>query len=286
VVYGGIVLIEASNRRDWRLMVRQSNRKLVQTSLSPEERQATILERINEKGRALSSELAIEFGVSEDSIRRDLRHLTDAKLVQRFHGGAAKKATPSLEFETRLSQNARAKNFIALEAAARVANNTTMLVDSSTTVLSFIRALHPRFEGCIITASPDIAVVALENPSVAVVTIGGVINRANRSAVGASVLASVQSYNADLCVLGACGIDDNLCLRADDLEDALLKREMIRSSSATMVLASADKFGKPAAFFVAPISEISSVIVDQMTDVDVLRRIREQGVSVILASEK
>ena len=60
--------------------------------LSPEERKSMILKRVNESGRVLANAVATEFGVSEDSIRRDLRELSEAGLVQRFHGGAPRRS--------------------------------------------------------------------------------------------------------------------------------------------------------------------------------------------------
>lgn len=68
---------------------------------SSEERKAVLLQRVNTEGRVLANLMAEEFGVSEDSIRRDLRDLSEAGLVQRFHGGAAKLVSAPIEFHRR-----------------------------------------------------------------------------------------------------------------------------------------------------------------------------------------
>lgn len=247
--------------------------------LSPDERQAVILERVNVTGRVLAAGLAQEFGVSEDSIRRDLRDLSDAGLVQRFHGGAARLVTPALDFHRRETLDAEEKQAIGGAAAASIPDGATLLVDSSTTVVRFVRALSPTLSLRIITTAVDVAAAALDHPSAEVIMLGGRLGRLTRSAAGVAAVDAIRALRADYCILGTCGVAEDLTLRADDYEDALLKSAMIRAANKTVLLATADKLGQTATYEVASMSAISTLFTSSK-DSATLKAIRDVGVDV------
>ncbi|ARM92242.1 DeoR family transcriptional regulator protein (plasmid) [Rhizobium sp. CIAT894] len=253
---------------------------------SPEERQAILLERINQQGRVLATAIARELCVSEDSIRRDLKELVDAGLVQRFHGGAMRLSAPVLDFRRREVLDGPDKSAIGRAAAASIPDDVTIFVDSSTTVLHFLRNLPPSLQVRILTTSVDIAAAALDHP-IADVTIlgGGKLNRLTRSATGALAVEAVRSVRADICVLGTCGVDEKLTLRADDIEDAFLKAAMIKAAGRTLLLASHEKLGLNATYEVAPISTISTLYTTA-TNEPMISRIREAGVEVVEVGSK
>ncbi|MCQ4633600.1 DeoR/GlpR family DNA-binding transcription regulator [Shinella sp. CPCC 100929] len=250
-------------------------------ALSPEERQAVILDKVNAAGRVLAAGLAQEFGVSEDSIRRDLRDLSDAGLVQRFHGGAARLVTPALDFHRRETLHAGEKQRIGLAAAATIPDGATLLVDSSTTVVQFVRSLSPALSIRIITTAIDVAAAALDHPLTEVIMLGGRLGRLTRSATGAGAIDAVRAVRADYCILGTCGVDHDLMLRSDDFEDAHLKSTMIRAANKTLLLATADKLGQAATHEVARISAVSALFTDSK-DTAILTAIGEAGVDVTI----
>ncbi|MGO1074985.1 DeoR/GlpR family DNA-binding transcription regulator [Inquilinus sp. CA228] len=248
-------------------------------ALSPEERQASILARVNAAGRVLAASLAQEYGVSEDSIRRDLRDLADAGLVQRFHGGAARAVTPALDFHRRESIGAAEKQRIGRAAAAAIPEGATLLVDSSTTVVHFVRSLSPALPVRIITTAVDVAAAALDHAAAEVILLGGRLGKLTRSATGAGAVEAVRALRADYCVLGTCGVDNNLMLRADDFDDAYLKSTMIKASNKTLLLATAERLGQVATYEVAPVSVVSTLFTSSPESA-ILKRIRELGVDV------
>jgi DeoR/GlpR family transcriptional regulator of sugar metabolism len=254
--------------------------------LSPDERKSMILQRINESGRVLANAVASEFGVSEDSIRRDLRELAEQGLVQRFHGGAARSRSGPRSFQQRARDETAGKKAIAAAAAARIPANTTMLLDSSTTVLEFVRALPKDLQTCIITGSPDIASAALDHPCCEVILLGGSLNRLTRSAIGQSTLAEVQLMRVDYCVLGACAVDEELMLRAENYDDARMKRALGQACNEIMLLATSEKLVKQAPFAIGPIALVSTLVTDRTADRSILERISGAGVAVIVADDQ
>jgi len=248
-------------------------------ALSPEERQAVILERINTAGRVLAAPLAQEFGVSEDSIRRDLRDLSDAGLVQRFHGGAARLVTPALDFHRRETLHSEEKQAIGGAAAASIPQGATLLVDSSTTIVRFVRALSPTLDVRVITTAVDVAAAALDHPSAEVIMLGGRLGRLTRSATGVAAIDAIRALRVDYCILGTCGVAEDMTLRADDYEDALLKSAMIRAANKTLLLATAEKLGQTATYEVAPVSMISTLFTSSKNTA-ILKAIRDVGIDV------
>ena len=248
-------------------------------SLSPEERQSIIVERINGSGRVLAAALAQEFGVSEDSIRRDLRELSDAGLVQRFHGGASRLVTPAADFRRRETQDTSEKQRIGKAAATAIPEGATLLVDSSTTVIHFLRSLPKAMSLRVITTAVDAAAASLDIPFAEVVLLGGRLNRLTRSATGAGAIDAVRALRADYCILGTCGVDNDLILRADDIEDAHLKSMMIKASNSTILLAPSDKLGRLSTYEVAPISVVSSIFTSSQSTI-LTQRIQELGIDV------
>lgn len=247
--------------------------------LSPEERQAIILEKVNGTGRVLAAVLAQEFRVSEDSIRRDLRDLSDAGLVQRFHGGASRVVVPALDFHRRETVGTSEKHLIGRAAAAAIPDGATLLLDSSTTVVHFVRNLPPGLSVRIVTTAVDVAAAALDHPVAEVILLGGRLGRFTRSVTGAAAVEAVRALRADYCVIGTCGVGDDLVLRADDYEDAYLKSVMIKASNKTMLLAAADKLGQLATYEVAPVAAISALFTTSQESA-MLKRIHELGVDV------
>lgn len=249
-------------------------------SLAPEERQAIILERVNYVGRVVATELAVEFGVSEDSIRRDLRELSDAGQVQRFHGGAARLVSPALDFKKREAIGSQEKELIGRAAAATIPAGATLLVDTSTTIVHFIRAIAPTVPIRVITPSIDVAAAALDHPLAEVIQLGGRLSKLIRSSTGTAAIEAIRAVRADYCVLGTCGIDHDLVLRADDYDDAFIKAAMIKASNKTLLLASHEKIGRAATHEVAPVSAISALYTDARDSL-ILTRIEELGLDVV-----
>lgn len=251
--------------------------------LSPEERQGIIIKKVNAAGRVIASALAQEFEVSEDSIRRDLRELSDAGLVQRFHGGASRIVAPALDFHRRETLGAGEKHLIGKAAAATIPEGATLLVDSSTTVLHFVRNLPATLSVRIITTAVDVAAAALDHPLAEVILLGGRLSKLTRSASGAGAIEAIHSLRVDYCILGTCGIDNDLMLRADDFDDAFLKTIMIKAANNILLLVPSEKLGRAAIYQVAPVSVVSTLFTGSRES-SILTRIQELGVGIEVVS--
>lgn len=250
---------------------------------SPEERQAAILARIEREGRVSATTLAAEFGVSEDSIRRDLRDLAEGGLIQRVHGGAIRRSTLPAAFGDRLVRRPVEKSALAAAALGLLRPGATVLLDQSTTTLALAHLLPAGADLTIVTATPEIALAALGRGVTEVIMLGGRLDPVSRAVAGPAVLAAIGQIHYDLCVLGACGIDIALGITAQDHDDACLKRAMVAASAAVTALITADKFDTASPFRVAPLSRLDRLVAEAHTPPDTLARYAAAGVDLLLA---
>ena len=250
--------------------------------LSAERRQA-ILSTLDRDGKVVAARLVAELGVSEDTIRRDLRELAGQGLVQRVHGGALPPA-PQLGSFARRRETAQVAKVALAEAAVRVlADARVVILDGSTTNLELARRL-PRDRACtVLTNSPPIAAALADHPVAEVVVIGGRLDKHSQVTVGAAAVDFIRTIRADACVLGVCALHPEAGLSTDDLEEAHVKRAMVEASADVVALATADKLRAASPYLVAPVGELTHVVSDAEAPDELLDPYRAQGVTVTRA---
>ena len=228
----------------------------------PSERHQTILRLLREHGRVLSAPLALQMGVSEDSIRRDLRDLASQGLCRKVYGGALP-ATPVFPpLAERHAQQPEQKLALARTAAAQVRPGERLLLDAGSTN-SAIAACLPDDHGLqVITNAPDIALLLMARSGIEVSLIGGRINPRIGATVGAQALEAIAALRVDLCFIGTCAVDAQAGIWAVDGEEAALKRAMLAASSRCVVVASNDKLGAQAAHRIGTPGQIDLLVVE------------------------
>lgn len=234
-----------------------------------EERQARIAATLRDEGRVEVAALAATYGCSEDTIRRDLRRLAAAGLVQKTHGGAVALQAHVLPVTERLDVRVGPKRAIARAAAERVSAHQTLFIDAGSTTLALAQQLAgsdgPR-PLTIVTAALDVAVLFAGDPRVRLVLAGGTWAPETREFTGTLALETLRAHRADWAFLGACALHPDLGLTTMADDDAQLKRAMIAAAATVAVLADATKHGTVAPYAVADLSAIDLVLTDATPD--------------------
>jgi len=226
------------------------------------ERRQAILGRLEREGKVVASELVSALGVSEDTVRRDLRELAAAGLVQRVHGGALPPTPAAATFAQRLEIAPVAKAHLAEAALPLLEGASVLLLDGGTTALELARRL-PRDRACtVLTNAPPVAVALAAHPRAEVVLIGGRLLKDSQVAVGAPTVDALRQVRADVCVLGICSLHPELGVTATDCEEAHVKRAMVEASAEVLALATADKLHTAAPWVVAPLSDVTHLVTD------------------------
>ena len=247
------------------------------------ERRHAILSALERDGKVVAGRLAGELGVSEDTVRRDLRELAAQGLVQRVHGGALPAAPQPGSFTRRRETSTAAKGALAAAAVELLRDATVILLDGSTTNLELARRLPAGRTGTILTNSPPIASALADHPSLDVVMIGGRLDKRAQVTVGAGAIEFIRSVRADACVLGVCALHPEGGLTTDDLEEAYVKRAMVAAAGDVIALATSDKLRAGSPYLVAPVSELTHVVAEAAAPDELLDPIRAAGVAVTRA---
>ena len=230
--------------------------------LTAERRQA-ILERLTTDGKVVASELVSRLGVSEDTVRRDLKELDSQGLVRRVHGGALPPPpTVNPRFVERRKVDHAQKAAIGAAAATLVGPDDVVLLSGGTTVLEFARRLPDDLHATVLTTGPDVAVMLAEHPGLDVVMIGGKVQADTHTVIGPEAVDAIRAVRADLCVLGVCSLHPEAGLTQLAREEALVERTMIAASARVATLTGADKLGFAGPWPVARTDEIDVLVTD------------------------
>ena len=251
------------------------------------ERRIKVLERIAADQAVEVSSLAREFGVSEMTIRRDLRRLDRDGFVRRTYGGATTRVvraggTLAVTQNARMLHNAQEKATIALRAAKLTAGTRVMFIGVGSTVEQFARLAAPRPGLLVITPSLVVASM-LGTRKVQVIMAGGMVRQDELSCVGPAAVECVQRYNTDLAVIGAAGVSARRGITDLDDAEAGVIRAALERTERIVVLADGSKFGDVALSTVVPIKRVSAIVTDSSADPVELDLIAREGVEVILA---
>ena len=247
------------------------------------ERRQHILATLRRDGKVLASELSAVLGVSEDTIRRDLRELAEADLLQRVHGGALPRSPAAASFAARQGQAPAAKQAIARAAAQLVRDGQVIILDGGTTTLQVAQRLPVDLRATVVTNSPPIAIALAEHPQVEVVIVGGQLYKHSLVAIGAVAVETLRAIRADICMLGVCSLHPQDGISVPDLEEAHVKRAMIAGAAEVVALASAEKLGTAAPYIVGPIGDLTHIVTEREIPDEVLAAYQAQGITLICA---
>src|SRR5215469_15465287 len=202
------------------------------------ERRDLLIARLRQDGKLVARDLAAELGLSEDSLRRDLRELAAAGLCQRVYGGALP-VSPALGSHANRSRIApESKRRIGSRAAELITPGITVILDAGTTALAVVSALPPDLSARVITHSATTAVALADHPGVDVFMLGGRLHKRSVSALGAAAAEAARAVSADLALLVLAGVHPESGLTAGEAEEAALRRILIGRTADTYVLAS------------------------------------------------
>ena len=244
------------------------------------QRRDWLVERLDRDGRLVAKDLAAELGVSEDSVRRDLRELAAVGLCQRVYGGALPVSPAIADYPTRQQVAVESKERVAAVAAGLVRPGSTAILDGGTTALAVVAALPRDLEATVVTHSPTVAVALADHAGVEVQVLGGRLFRHSMVTCGAAAVEAAQGVWADVFLLGVTGVHHEAGLTTGDADEAAMKRALARRAAETHVLASAEKIGAASRFLVLPLAAVSSVVTDA-PDGDAVRRIAAAGIRVV-----
>ncbi|WP_112323904.1 DeoR/GlpR family DNA-binding transcription regulator [Oceanibium sediminis] len=243
-----------------------------------QERHEHILLELRLKPHVRVADLAKQFGVTTETVRRDIEDLGRDGLVQRAHGGASMRAPGThRDLDERRLERVAERERLGRFAASLVVEGSSIMVDAGTTTMEFARSLaFAQTRVTVITNSLQVAMILGQNPAAEVRLTPGEYLPREAALIGTETCEYLAGYNVDACFIGAAGFSEAGVTEAITGFGAV-KRAMMRQSRARFVLVDASKFGQTHISQVARLEEIGCLVSDRPPTVPLAGLLRKHG---------
>jgi len=226
--------------------------------LAPERRKI-ILEKLQADKKVIVSQLSIFFGVSDETIRRDIDQLCQEGLAVKCYGGATiNENGPEMPFNIRKLANPTEKQKIATIIADLIDDGENIILDASTTAVFVAKKLKQKKRLTIVTNSIDVMLELSDMDDFTVICTGGRMMGSNLAFVGQRVISALSSFYADKLIFSCKAIQDGIYDSNDD--SAEVKRHMCKSAKTKILAADTSKFDKTAFAKISDISGLDMIV--------------------------
>ena len=250
-------------------------------------RQSEILEIAKVEGRVAVEDLSRRFGVSVQTIRRDLSDLAEAGKLDRVHGGAVIPAgVTNIEYDQRRSMNHAAKADIARRCAQEIPDNSSVFLHIGTTAEAVARELLHHRNLTVMTSNLNAVTTLLSNDSCEIIVAGGALRRNDNALVGELTVRMVEEFKMDFAVIGTSALDQDGDLLDYDLQEVRVSRAIIGRSRRVLLVADQSKFERSAPARVASLREVWALVTDRAPEPQLARLCAEWGTRILLPGQE
>ncbi|HEX6499083.1 MAG TPA: DeoR/GlpR family DNA-binding transcription regulator [Micromonosporaceae bacterium] len=224
------------------------------------QRRAELLRRVTEAGYLSSGDAAAALGVSEMTIRRDLRQLAAQGLVNRVAGGATVPSpAPGAPFDQRRVEAPVEKEAVARAAVPLLSSASVVALDAGTTVAAL--AAHLPGGLTVVTHSVPVILTCTEREDIDLIALGGNYHAPTRSFTGPITRASLADLAVDVAVLSATAVSRGGVYSAN-ASDADTKRAMARIARRVILLLDHHKLDERAPMRIIGLHAVDTVVID------------------------
>ncbi|HHV75432.1 MAG TPA: DeoR/GlpR transcriptional regulator [Thermoanaerobacterium sp.] len=247
-----------------------------------EERRMKIAEILSKDKSITVSELSEILGVSESTIRRDLKMLEIDGFIQRTHGGAILNTHTHYEpsFVEKEDYELPSKMQIGKMAASLIEEGDSVIFDAGTTTLMIAKSLQD-IHLTVVTNSPIIAIELSNRNNIELIVTGGIERLNTKALVGPIAEMVIRNFKVDKAFIGANAISYENGLMTPDIIEANTKKAMIDVSNEVYAVVDHTKFGKKSFVKFADISDITAIITDDELDYEIVRKYEQANVDVL-----
>jgi DeoR family glycerol-3-phosphate regulon repressor len=251
-------------------------------------RHTALLDEVRAHGPQAIEALAERFGVTLQTVRRDVQRLAEAGLLARFHGGVRLpgSTTQNIAYRQRQAMQSGAKQRIARAVAARVPNGCSLIMNIGTTIEAVARELRHHRGLRVITNNLHIASLMSANPDCEVIVAGGQVRAADQGIVGEATVDFMHQFKVDIGLIGISGIEADGTLRDFDYREVKVARAIVAQSRQVWLAADHSKFNRPAMVELARLDELDVLFTDQPPPPPFTELIEQGHVECVVATER
>lgn len=245
-----------------------------------------ILDQLKQDGYVKVQDLSQKLGVSEVTIRKDLKHLESKKMLYRNHGSASNLSSiisdKHIDIKEKIHKDEKIS--IAKYANGLIENNDKIIIASGTTLLTLANEIssNSNINLTVITPSVKVSLALCYNPNIEIIQLGGSIRKNSVSVIGHYAENILESISCNKLFLGVDGIDLDYGLTTSDLNEARINQKMIDISQKIVVLTDSSKFGKRGFCKICDINRIHHIITDKNAPAHIIEMIKERDIKVTL----
>ncbi len=261
----------------------QSSYKILKI-MNLNQRQQEILQRARHAGSVAIEPLALHFGVTPQTIRRDINLLCESGLLRRFHGGAGlPSSVENIAYPARQVLHHDEKRRIGRLVAQHIPDQSSLLINIGTTTEEVAKALVDHADMRVITNNLNVAMLLSDNPSFEVIVAGGVVRRRDRGVIGEATIDFIKQFKVDFGIIGISGIDLDGTLLDFDYREVRVSQAIIANSRQVLLVTDHSKFGRNAMVRLGSIAEVDMLFTDQTPPEPMIELLAQAEVHVFVA---
>ncbi|SEL23392.1 transcriptional regulator, DeoR family [Roseateles sp. YR242] len=249
----------------------------------PRARRDLIAERLAAGQAVVAADLAAEFALSEDAIRRDLRALAADGRCRRVYGGAIPIPSHDRPITARLQEDPERKTALARAGANTVQRGELLFLDSGSTNVTLVDLLPEDADLTVATNGVDVAAAALRRQDLRLLLIGGEVDPHLGGSVDAAATASLSRMRIDRCFVGVCGLTVEDGAMATHFNEVVFKRTLVERSRHRVAMIASDKLHSSVHYQFAELNAFHTLVIEHDADPARVRPLREAGVQIIQA---
>jgi len=248
-------------------------------------RKSDILALLRAEGKAKVDALATHFGVTVQTVRRDLTELEQEGRISRVHGGAmVRGGVTNIQYDERKQLHAEAKERIGKMVADHIPANTSLFINIGTTTEAVARALLDHKDLTVVTNNMNVANILAGNPQCQVIVSGGTLRRSDGGLVGDLTIQMIQQFKVDIAIIGASALDEDGDLLDYDLREVLVSKSIIRQARRVFLATDGSKFERSAPVRIASLADLDAIFTDQPLPSDLADQCADWGTEVHLVA--
>lgn len=250
-------------------------------------RHPEILNIARKEGKVTVEALAEHFGVTLQTIRRDLTDLAQAGKLERVHGGAVLTSnTTNIRYEERRLLNMAAKQAIASVCAQHVPNNISMFLNIGTSTEAVAEHLSQHQNLMVVTNNINVANILVANLNCDIVVTGGQLRPSDGGLVGNLAAQTISQFKFDLAVIGCSGLDHEGDMMDFDIQEVSVSRAILRQARKVFLVADHSKFARSAPARIASLSKVDAFFTDTALAPELAAACEACGTQVVIAGDE
>lgn len=252
------------------------------------ERRNIILEKLNIDGKVIVATLAMEFNVTEETIRRDIEKLEKEGLATKTYGGAISTSSKNkdLPYNVRRKSNVDLKQKIAKVVAEMINDGDQIILDASSTSIFVARQIKNKNNITLITNSVEILLELADKTGWTILSTGGSLREGAFSLSGGSAERMIRDHHVDIAICSAKGIHMNNGISESNEKDAEMKKAIFNSSDRRILVVDHTKFDKTSFIKVSDIRDVDTIVTDKDPGELWKKYFLEKGVTLKIYGDK